>query len=83
MVLGKRLEKNRKMAHTVRNSDGTSPLRVSVSGDGTYQKRGDRGRGYTSKMGITVVFDPDTGLPLYYEIEFEVLSSIHPNEEQV
>jgi hypothetical protein len=59
---------NHKFAHTSRNSDGSKPLQISISGDGTYQKRGDRSRGYSSKLGITIIFDADTGLPLDYHI---------------
>ena len=36
-----------------RNSDGTCLTRIPIKSDGTYQKRGYRSRGCTSKLGIT------------------------------
>ena len=57
------------MSHSFRGSDGTEAIQIAIKCDGTYQKRGDRSRGYTSKLGITVIFDADTDLPLDYAIE--------------
>ena len=60
------LAENRARAHSHRGSDGSKPIKISIKSDGTYQKRGDRSRGNTSKLGIVVIFDGDLDIPLDY-----------------
>jgi len=67
--IDRKLRENRLLLHTSRGSDDTSPLKITISADGTYQKRGDRSRGYTSKLGIILIFDADTKLVIYYHIK--------------
>ena len=64
----KKLTENRLISFTSRNSDPSKPTKIFVKADGTYQKRGDRSRGYTSKFGIAVLFDADTNLPIDFHV---------------
>ena len=68
-IIQSKLEANRSKAHRVRGSDGSAPTQIGISCDGTYAKRGDRSRGYSSKIGVTIVFDAETNLVLDFEIE--------------
>ena len=70
-IMIKKLEENILKSHTSRLNGQISDksLQIAIKSDGTYQKRGDRSRGYTSKISVTVIFDADTDLPLDFEVE--------------
>ena len=61
-------EKNRELSRQTHGKDKNGNTVMPVSADGTYQKRGDCRRGYTSKVGIILLCDSVTNKYIDYLI---------------
>lgn len=60
MKINERFEKNRQLSRETHPKDDAGITILPVKTDGTYQKRGDTRRGYTSKVGIVLLADAVT-----------------------
>ena len=56
----KKLEENREHSQTIHPVGEGGNHVIAVKTDGTYEKRGDRTRGYTSNVGIILLCDANT-----------------------
>ena len=58
-----KLQENRKAArdfYRKEEAEEEDVVSIMVKTDGTYQKRCDRNRGYTSKVGVILITDANT-----------------------
>ena len=64
-----KLNENRRLSKETHAKDNSDDLvSISVKTDGTYQKRGDRSRGYTSKVGVVLITHAVTDRALDFEV---------------
>ena len=73
-----RLAANRKHSFDNASHHANGKAIIAVKTDGTYQKRGDCRRGYTSKIGVVLLTDAYSGKFLDFQSHDKVLPHLHP-----
>ena len=67
-MIQQKLNSNREESRKTHPENKNGISLASVKTAGTYQKRGDRRRGYTSKIGLIFIIDAITGHMLDYRV---------------